>query len=253
MDAPPEATVSGSGIATLWRAWLIALCLVASRAPAISVPTDAEILKQLKEKLATRGDYVDRKIQRMGNKTIEFESLVSTEADFGHATTILSDFSRYGKWGLTNINNKPSGGTYLLKVLNVEVQPKSPQTLITTILFDLPLLKHELRCYLNLHAIKKPDVYTILGDVDGAGTYIESVEMVFKMFPAEKTPHRVWIYAKAIVKIRNWLLYEAMPDQLLKRETGERLQIVLDNYLREEDRFRAELEKKNGHRQSRRP
>ena len=205
----------------------------------VPLPPDGELLKVLRARLPSHGDAAERKVTRVGNRTIEFESWVSTEADFGDAKEILADWDHYGDWVLANINKKPSGGNYLVQILDLKPAAGQKDTVVTTVKIDLPLFQHELQCVLKLKSMGTPEAFTLIGDISGmTGTYIENVEAVLKMFPVEKTTNRAWIYVKGLVKLKNWLLYEAMPERMLKSETGQRIQTIVDNYLKEESRRR---------------
>jgi hypothetical protein len=219
------------------------LCLLLpSLSPALQMqlPEDPEILALLRSKIKGRDDFFEKKVKRLGDKAIDLEMFVATEAETKDAAIILADLPRLPSWALTNINNRPGGGNYLMKLTRMEYTPTGPGTYAVEFVLDLPLFKKTLYSNFKMSTKQNGDVTTMVGEmVPDPNSHVEWSEAVLKVFPAEKKPHRAWIYVKGRMKIRNWLLYEAMPEALLNRESGERTQIFIDNYLREEDRLHA--------------
>lgn len=192
------------------------------------------------------GPYTERKISRAGNKTVVFESVVAIEADAKQFTEILSDVKNYPKWALKNINVRPSGGNYYVKILDLISDPKDAAALKGLIRVDLPLFKHSLQALFKVYPEEKKDVFTIRANiVPDERSVLVGANVILKAFPAPNRPNFKWIYVKANILIRYWLLYEALPDKLLNKESGERVQIVLDNYTDEETgRLKNQIESK---------
>jgi hypothetical protein len=214
------------------------LPLLAERRPD---PTDDEAYKKLQDILKKQsGPYNVRQITRVGKNTVEFEAFISLEADSKLYKKILGDFKNYPQWAIKNINNKPSGGTYYIKIKELKVSPADPNLLIGIIFIDLPIMRHNFIGEFKLSSEETPKSYTVIGKmISGPQSILESADGMMKIFPAENKPSYRWIYVRSNVVLRNWLLYEAMPEKLLKRESGDRIQIVLDNYLDEEDRLKS--------------
>lgn len=203
-------------------------------------PTDEEALAKLTKVLSKQvPPYSERHIQRVGNKTILFEAYIAVEADAKLTATILSDFKNIPNWALININNKPGGGTYYVKVQEIKPDPKDSSLLNGFFKIDVPVFKSVLHGVFKLSSEEKASVFNFRGKmIPDTNSVLDSADAVLKSFPTpKKSPFR-WIYVYSTVVLRNWLLYEAFPERLLKRESGERIQIVLDNYQNEEERLK---------------
>lgn len=223
---------------------LLSLFLSLAHALTVPLPPEAEVQKRLAAHLEGKGDFQDRAFRRIGERTLEFQGFISTEADYALLKTVLKEPAEYHRWLTPNINKRPSGGDYLIKLQSFHLAPEATQTLLAKLLFDLPVFKKEIDCYMDVKTEEKGANFWLTATVDSnrPGTYIEGFQTVIQVFP--KGPGRVWLYAIGHVKFKNWLLYEALPDRLLTRETGERLQIVIDNYLAEESLRRQSAKKK---------
>lgn len=210
-------------------------------APPRVEPTEEEVYKKLQEVLKKQtGPFAKRTISRVGNKTIEFEAFISTEADETLLPPILSDFKNYPNWAIKNINQKPSGGNYYVKLKDVKSDPKDDSIIHGLISIDLPVFHSQLVGFFKLSSENKAPVYTLRAKmVPATNSILESATAVLKAFPAENRPGYKWLYVRADIFLKNWLLYEALPDKLLRKESGERVQIVLDNYSDEEERLKS--------------
>ncbi len=209
----------------------------------LSPPAEAVVQTRLVQRLSEKGDFQDRVFRRIGNRTVEFEGFISTEADFSLVKEIFNDIPHYPRWILPHINQRPSGDSYFIKLNDLVSGPNSSTSLIATLGFELPLFKREIPCHLNFKTENRGNSFwlTINADPNIKSKYIESFSSIIQVF--QKGEGHVWIYAIGNVQFRNWLLYEALPDRMLTRETGERLQIVIDNYLAEENFRRLEKKK----------
>ena len=218
--------------------FLFSLFFQIAHALTIAMPSDAEVQKRLTGRLEGKGDFQDRAFRRIGERTLEFEGFISTEADINLLKTIFKEPGQYNRWLTPSINKRPSGGEYMIKLQSFNLAPQATHTLIAKLLFDLPVFKREIECYMDIKTEQKGNAFWLTATVDAnrPGTYIEGFQTVIQVFPKGKG--RVWLHALGNVKFKNWLLYEALPDRLLNRETGERLQIVIDNYLAEENHRR---------------
>lgn len=203
--------------------------------------SNQEALTRLKKVLSKQqGPYCERQIHRVGNKTVQFEAFISMEADAKLGPAILGNFKNFPNWITKNINQKPSGGTYYVKVQELKLDPKETSRMHGFFNIDVPVFKSTLHALFNLASEEKDGVFTLKGKMEqDPNSILENAEAVLKTFPTEKPSAYRWIYVASHVQIRNWLLYEAFPERLLKRESGERIQIVLDNYQSEEDRLRS--------------
>ncbi len=218
------------------------LFFVTTLAHGLSVPSDAEIQKKLAARLKGKDDYSERNARRVGNRTIEVEGFISLDGELELTKEILAEPKEYARWLLPNINTRPSGGEYLVKIMGMELAPESTNVLITKLSFDLPLFKKEIDCHVKVGSERKGNRVVLNATIDTLqGTYIEHFQAVLQFFQREKG--KLWVYALGEVRFKHWLVYEALPDRLLNRETGERLQIAIDNYLNEENHRRSQKRK----------
>ena len=67
---------------------------------------------------------------------------------------------------------------------------------------------------------------------------IAKAKGTLKVFRAPQ-PNRLWFYFTGESLFRSWIFYEALPERLLTRESGERVLTVIENYQQEEQRRRA--------------
>ncbi len=206
---------------------------------------DSETDKQKYDRMAAvlkskTGEYFQRTVRREGNKTVNWEAFIALEADKTRVPEILSNFSQLPFWTIRNINLKPGGGTYRLQIVELKTDAKDPSLLNAEFLLNVPAFHQNINRQFKLAAIRDKEVFTLRGEsLPNDSSVIESVQAVMQVYPAEKHPGYVWIYASADIKIKYWLLYEALPERLLKNESGERIQILLDNYVAEETRLKS--------------
>lgn len=206
--------------------------------PLPAAETDEEILALLRATLKGKGDYIQRKVERIGEKTIRIESYISMEGDLKWFGKIATDVSDYGTWLLNKINEKPDGGTYPVKIMGLDKDPEDAiNGLFAQMRLDFPVIKKDLRRKLRFIPHVSKSRVLIDGEMPDAKDNMMSAgsaKLVF--FQADGEPSRMWGYVEGKIKIRNWLLYEALPTGILKREAGERFQQVITNYLAEENR-----------------
>lgn len=213
--------------------------LAAAPLPA-GVPAEDPILAKLRPILKNQGDFVQRQVKRIGNLTLSMESFISTEGDLEYARRIFSDPATYPKWALTNINVKTSGGSYFVKIVDLVPDPKDPQQLTGIFFADLPVVKVEMKKVFRVFSENDKGSITVhLESASDDKSELGRTHGELKIYPAEGEPGRLWMYANTSVVLKHWLLYEALPEKLLNRESGERLQTIVDNYQREESRLRS--------------
>jgi len=213
--------------------------LFCAAASAISPEPDSIVLPRLRQKLKGQTELSVRTVKKAGNRTVEFESILCQEGDIKFAPEILANISEYGRWALKNINVHPGGGTYYLQINALTVDPKTPDILKSDTILNLPVFHKEIQREFKMHGERKGDVFTLAGEaLPNEKSLIEDAGGYMRVYPAEGMPGRVWIYVHGSATLRNWFIYEALPERLLTSETGERIQIVLDNYLNEEERVR---------------
>ncbi len=219
--------------------WLLALWPGRLSALALILPSDEAILAELRTRLAGQDEAVHREIKRKGNRTIEMVNCIATEMDPRLAPAILADTRHYADWALNGINQRPTGGTYVALLHGLNVDPKTPDLLTVTFSFDLPLFRTPRSAAFQMESSTEKGIFTLTAEaLDTSGTFTHA-DIALKVFPAPR-PGFSWLYARGEAQLRSWVLYEALPEKLLNRESGERIRIILDNYLREENSRRAQ-------------
>lgn len=228
------------------KCFLLLLVVFALHAEEITLPhgmeTDEQIFLYLTETFKGKsGDFYKRSIKRIGDNTILFDAAVSVEADKKLMPLIISDVSKYNDWALTNINKAPGSKlNYLLKIFRFIIDPKEPNSVRPEFMLDLPTFRKLTNRKFDYTTTQKGEVFTITAVTpEDPKSHIEKATTELKMFPAPLS-QRVWLYVTAKVKLRYWLLYEALPTRILEKESMERIQTVLDNYQTQEDKIRNE-------------
>jgi hypothetical protein len=180
--------------------------------------------------LQGKGDVLKRTVERIGNRTIQIRLIISAEAEYAYAKKILSEHRRYREWALRNINVKANGSSYFVKFLGCDPLPSG--VLVFPIRIDLPLFGRDMTAYISIrtenvqggfavHAKTTTDEHPQnLGNLDG----------YLYFFQAPKEKRRVFGELRGNLQLTNGLLYEALPERLLIRETSERIQTLLENY-----------------------
>jgi len=219
-----------------FRLLLLLLVVWCQSLPAFdtTLPADREIFQKLKARVAGRGDVAEREIRRAGDRVIELENFISTEMDSKLAPVIFSDYAHWAQWVLPGINDKPDGGSYLTQLHGLEVDPSSPDLINVSFSFNVPLFRKPRTARFKLASHTSAGIYTLSGRLlESEGTLAEATATM-KIFPAEGIRNRCWLYVNGRVRLKSMILYEALPEKLLKREASERVRILLDNYAKEE-------------------
>src|SRR5690606_15532083 len=102
---------------------------------------------------------------------------------------------------------------------------------------NLPFLKKNRARTFSLAASPSKGGFSIVGETSvNAKSSVKRARAFMKAYPSEKSPGVIWVMVKAVVEFRNWLVYEALPERVLLREVGDRLQYIVTNYETEESR-----------------
>jgi hypothetical protein len=190
---------------------------------------------ELKKTLTGQGDVLRKTFKRLGDKTISFESMASLEGDFKKTPKILTDVKNWGTWALQNINVGPEGKNYFLQINGIDWKKELADQIGIIFSIKLPIFKHEgTRRFVVSHRTEPNHVHIGVTAPVEPQSVIESCEGSLDVYPAEKEADRLWIGLKGTIKLRNWILYEALPEKLISNEAGERIQTVLINYQKEE-------------------
>lgn len=199
-----------------------------------------EIYKKLKTALAGRGDFATLAVtrSRKKEKTIEVEFMMSRELDFKTLPKILGNVFSYQKWVMPGINDNPNGGKFYVRFNSLDSDVKRPTDLLIKYALVLPFFKHIGKRWMKIKIAEENNV--IVGNIVSypkKKTVIKKVGGDFRAFRSENSPDRVWAYLKAYAVIGPWILYEGLPEILVRKELEPRVDIILRNYIDEEDRL----------------
>ncbi len=222
----------GSALKRLWLFFWLTAAL-----PLLAVDQDEAILSLLRTHLKGKGDHIERTVERIGGKTLRLESFISMEGDLGWFGRISSDVQQYSSWILNQINERPEGGTYPVQLTGLAKDSTDPLGLFAEMKLVFPLIKKTLRRQMRFVPNIKANRVRIDAEMPNLDdTMLSSGRAQLVFFPAQGDPGRLWGYVEGTIKIRNWLLYEALPTRILKRDAGERFLQIVNNYQAEENR-----------------
>lgn len=182
-----------------------------------------------------KGDYFKRTIKRAGNQTIELEGFASINGTLEAFYHIAQDVPSYRKWVLPGLNQKPQGGNYLLQILDLKASPSNPRLLTAVFGLSFPGIKQTLHKTFLITPEKNSNHVTVsCQNMESKDLLLNSLVGFISAFPDPKNKERLWVYFKGLAQLRSWILYQALPEKLLVRESSERIQTVLDNFSSEE-------------------
>jgi hypothetical protein len=170
-----------------------------------------------------------RKVERLGDNTISLESFVCLDADFAMFKKIAGDIDHYGSWLLDRMNEKPDGGTYFIKFTSLQATPEPSIKLGYRI--DIPFFKKDKVKTFRVRTESEKGVFVLSGEgVEDPESYMHFARSAMYAFPSPGQAHEVWVYVEGKTKLKNSLLYQAMPEKMLKTEAGDRIGKILENY-----------------------
>lgn len=182
-----------------------------------------------------QGDYFKRIVRRAGNQTIEMEGVASISGKLENFYQIASDVPAYRNWALPNINQRPAGGQYLVKILDLKPVPQKRNQLLAEFGINLAGLRTKISRSFSISTERKPNNVTVTCEShQERDSVLSSLTGFIMAFPAPQQKERLWVYFKGRTKLESWLLYQAIPEKLLAHESSERIQTVLDNFGNEE-------------------
>jgi len=202
------------------------------------VSSETEIYQKLNSELSKKnGDYLKRTVRRLGKKTIELEGFAAINGTLEVFSKVAGDLKGYRNWALTGINQKPTGGMYLLKILDLRQSPTIHNQIIAKFGLSFPGIQHTFERAFTINNFRTTQSTTVTCEnTAGHHSLLSSLNGFITAFPAPQQSERLWVYFKGRAQITSWLLYEALPEKLLSTESSERIQTVLDNYGNEEVR-----------------
>lgn len=221
--------------------WMICIFLHALPSSVFCLDTEeATLFAQMKKAFAHGTDDYQRSFERLGNKALAIDLMISTEGDYSLARKLLADVPKLRTWALKNINQAPGGGNYRLQILDLATPKPDKSIVLGRFNMRLPMMQRELERHFQTTTSYTAEVFTLTASsIPEDDSLIDSATLKLRVFPAPKSNYRLWVSLRAHVKFKSWLVYEALPDKLIQRELGERALIVVDNYLSEENRLRS--------------
>jgi hypothetical protein len=184
-----------------------------------------------------QGDYVHHALRRVGDRTFEINCVISSEGNFEWATSALSDFSAYRLWVLNNINKRPGGGEYYVKVSDVGPVPGQRNKLAITFTISIGSFSYSSTRIFAMRHENKDRAFILHGEsVPEPSSLVSRAWGTLTMMRAPKQENRLWIHVNGRAQHTSALLYNLLPDPPVKREAGQRVQIAIDNYLDWENR-----------------
>ncbi len=209
----------------------------AAFADEFKLPSDQETLAVLKTAFAGKTEHSTRAVRRLGNKTLEVECLVAMHGDFTLFKKISSDYADWRNWVLVDINTpQPGQSDYLLQLHDLNY--KSDKKMVSAKFnFNIPFFSKRRGRSFKVSTKGDAKSFTLTGEtILNENSAVKMANGYMKAFPAEGKPGIIWISVKSIVIFSNGFFYEALPEKIVLREVGERLQYLVQNYQKEEQR-----------------
>lgn len=183
------------------------------------------------------GDFFKRTVKRVGDQTIEMEGVASINGKLDAFYSIAKDVPAYRTWALPNINQRPGGKKYLVQILDLKPVPKHYNQLTAEFGVHLPGFQRKISRVFSIFSEKGVNSVTVTCEsLPDKQSILSSLNGYIMAFQAPKQKERLWVYFKGRTKLESWLLYQAIPEQLLAHESSDRIQTVLDNFGNEEIR-----------------
>lgn len=200
------------------------------------LPTDAEILASMKTVFAGKTEHINRAVHRRGNKTLEVDSFVALNGDFNLFKKISADFADWRNWALVEINTpQPGQSDYLLQLHDLNLKPN--KMVSAKYSFNLPFFSKLRGRSFKTTVTNDAKSFTLIGEtLLNENSAVKMANAYMKAFPAEGKPGVIWVNVKAVVVFTNGFFYEALPEKIVLREVGDRLQYLVQNYQEEEAR-----------------
>lgn len=230
--------------------FLSLFCVFAS---AIEIEPWDKTYERFKKELGDDDKKTVKSVKDAPDRTIGFEALSVTEGEFSMASRILADFESYPKWLLKNINIKRStGGTYYFQILDLRLTDKKEGKVHGKFYFNFPIFKQSFERDFITKFTKESDkcfLMTAESLADKASP-IRSAEGSIRVCAPPTRTDRIWIQFKGRTSFQDGILfgivYTLLPRNMLANEVGDRLGIIMENYLLEEDRVWRELKAAKG-------
>jgi len=217
---------------------------VVEEVPLLADLPDPQMYTVIKNAIGGRKQVFRRSLKRLGNNTIEIQAVISAEGSFKYAPKILANVKQFPEWALDNINVNSTGSDYHFQIIGATVEPKDDSILGFSFKLQVPVLSYQGSRQFKTKSVARKDVFILEGDsLPANDSVVESVNLFMRVYPADNDPNQIWIAAFGKVVLRSWLLYEALPERLVTRESAERFQTLLSNYLHREDKIRTKEEK----------
>ena len=177
------------------------------------------------------GDFTTHRLSRIGDQTFELETFISTEGDLNTAIQMLSDLNKYPQWILKNINQKPGGGEFYVKVINI-----IPNSLLNqiTVVFGISVgrFSYGSERTFQMKGTKQKDRFIFEGvSLPSTSSIVSNASGTMTVFPAPGVKGRLWIHIIGRAKLKSKLLYALLPDMPAQNEAGQRVKTAIENYM----------------------
>jgi len=185
-----------------------------------------------------KGDYFKRTVKRAGNQQIELEGVASISGNLDHFYQIAQDTPHYRNWALSQINTRPNGKSYLIKILDLRPSSHSKEILTAVFGLEFPFMKTKIEKDFRIQSEKDSRSSTVYcQNLNPPDTILSSLRGFITAFNHPKEANRLWVYFKGNTQLTHWLLYQAIPERVLAGESSERIYTVLDNFSSEEVKY----------------
>lgn len=186
-------------------------------------------VKQRLEKVES--DFTTHELRRIGDQTFEFEAFTSTEGSLHSTSKMFEEIENYPKWILKNINSKPGGGQYFVKLKSLSVDSAGR---LVTLEFQVTVgsFSQASKKTFQLNPKSLPDRFVIEAiAITDQLSVVSNAGGSMTIFQSPKNKNRVWLYLKARLRVKSRLLYELLPEKPTHAEAGARLIRAIENYL----------------------
>jgi hypothetical protein len=204
-----------------------------------TLPSNDELLLLLTKKVGTKIDAVVGSVEREGaTMKVGYEGFLTLEGNIHQIPPILGKLEDYKKWILNGINQRRGGGSRFVLIHDLIFPSKASDMLNIIYSFSIPLFGSPRERLFRITKDTKGEVFTLCAEsLTENDPVLESASACLRAFPAKDQKKNIWIYVKASAKLKSGALYALLPEKILSRELGDRMEVLLRNYQAEESRL----------------
>ena len=205
----------------------------------LAVPSDEVTLKEMREVLHGKTDFVDRKAKRLGNKVLQVDCYLSIAGYFDTFKKVTSNLTGWRDWALIDINlPQPGQSDYILQLH--DLLENTPKIMTSVFSFNIPFFKnHRSRSFNTTTTLGDKSLLVVGETMPAEKSAVKRAKAFMKAFAGDGQSPTIWVNVKAMVEFNSWFFYEALPEKVLLREVGDRLTYLAQNYQREESKRRS--------------